>query len=197
MTTEELVSIPSNRGSHSNPEAEKIQYRGKKQSQSPRIGAVIRIYGHRYEVDANGRLSQSPRIGAVIRIDRGKCGLPAHTILVSIPSNRGSHSNTTRMGYWTSSQDTVSIPSNRGSHSNMMLGFKLGLVAGVSQSPRIGAVIRITPEACGDWCPNLSQSPRIGAVIRIKKGRRKVETYDVSQSPRIGAVIRINKLWLR
>ena len=109
-------------------------------SQSPRIGAVIRIKEALRRLRRFRELSQSPRIGAVIRMDP-RSGWSRHCPLVSIPSNRGSHSNKprrpnqsreemsqsprigaviriTRNGI-SSPRRKVSIPSNRGSHSNV------------------------------------------------------------------------------
>ena len=61
-------------------------------SQSPRIGAVIRIDMFNRDDMVFVERSQSPRIGAVIRMEAVArfYRLPAG---VSIPSNRGSHSN--------------------------------------------------------------------------------------------------------
>ena len=178
--------------------------------------------GQSFEFNTGGsditaiQLSQSPRIGAVIRIidplfDDGV------RMSVSIPSNRGSHSNVFRhlfsllylvsLNPLESGQSFecqfawcrfvwcrfVSIPSNRGSHSNLKEKFDQWMTAlslnplesgqsfestnptekppgesRGSQSPRIGAVIRIFMYTPGPWERNgRSQSPRIGAVIRI------------------------------
>ena len=63
----EKVSIPSNRGNHSNDGEENAVQEGAIRSQSPRIGAIIRMQGTL----------------------RGH----HHPPEVSIPSNRGNHSN--------------------------------------------------------------------------------------------------------
>ena len=88
------VSIPSNRGNHSNTRT------------CP--------YCH-----GSGNVSQSPRIGAIIRMQNH--GLHAGAIhAVSIPSNRGNHSNGSRKKWNRLMKWSVSIPSNRGNHSNIV-----------------------------------------------------------------------------
>ncbi len=84
-------------------------------SQSPRIGAVIRIKELHLPPSASVCLNplesgQSFEYEMVYKDD-------AIYVEVSIPSNRGSHSNTSAV-FGVSSKVPVSIPSNRGSHSN-------------------------------------------------------------------------------
>ena len=86
-------------------------------SQSPRIGAVIRINKQRVRPPFGDDSSQSPRIGAVIRMETGK-SKSTRRRAVSIPSNRGSYSNTNLAELLQHPGLIVSIPSNRGSYSN-------------------------------------------------------------------------------
>ena len=121
VTVEEGVSIPSNRGSHSNSRFAKRKIPGWRQSQSPRIGAVIRILfvflpglsgGIRLNPLESGQSFEfCDRIRALERLER-----------VSIPSNQGSHSNTNRP-------------------------ISGGRIPAKSQSPRIGAVIRMQKQS--------------------------------------------------
>ena len=59
----------------------------------------------------------------------------------------------------------------------------------LSQSPRIGAIIRVHGRSKHPVI--VSQSPRIGAIIRIKFLMAETGLRQMSQSPRIGAIIRI------
>ena len=119
--------------------------RRRRLSQSPRIGAVIRMARLVTYWAADPRLSQSPRIGAVIRIRKNQHkDRPTN---VSIPSNRGSYSNI-QSSSRSRATGTVSIPSNRGSYSNPAVEEACrNSAAFMSQSPRIGAVIRILPSS--------------------------------------------------
>ena len=88
------------------------------ESQSPRIGAVIRISGRPSGWTKSSSPSQSPRIGAVIRIGHAPQAMGARQRAVSIPSNRGSYSNEIKYAQKVAHDTLVSIPSNRGSYSN-------------------------------------------------------------------------------
>ncbi len=86
------VSIPSNRGLHSDV-VKKTIFRHERWSQSPQIGACIRTNSFFAEI-AGDRKSQSPQIGACIRTRTMKATLAI--CKVSIPSNRGLHSDNSR-----------------------------------------------------------------------------------------------------
>ena len=134
-------------------------------SQSPRIGAVIRIAvldGAETDQDS---LSQSPRIGAVIRIDTRLVAGAGGLVCLN--------------------------PLESGQSFECKLSISVEAILEKSQSPRIGAVIRIYGVRWNAATDTMSQSPRIGAVIRIANNLGSLMPEYRSQSPRIGAVIRM------
>ena len=159
--------------------------------------------------------SQSPRIGAVIRIHHISGETKKDT--VSIPSNRGSHSNLWSLPPFFDRNSPGLNPLESGQSFECKAPPNNHLTTTWSQSPRIGAVIRIK-----GWGPrtggphqglnplesgqsfeyynrdeavalgfDMSQSPRIGAVIRMYTAMHQAYGGSMSQSPRIGAVIRM------
>ena len=86
-----VVSIPSNRGSHSNINSPADEERIK-ESLNPLESGQSFEYTIRVRRLDRDVVSQSPRIGAVIRMKTVFMKV-AREAPVSIPSNRGSHSN--------------------------------------------------------------------------------------------------------
>ena len=115
---------------------------GLSQSQSPRIGAVIRINPEIF-CEPVVECSLNPlESGQSFESKRHRAEGP-YAGPVSIPSNRGNHSNRHTPGRWPLSACCVSIPSNRGNHSNHESSLLQQVLQSLSQSPRIGAIIRI------------------------------------------------------
>ena len=89
-------------------------------SQSPRIGAIIRMRIETKRVEVKAPCLNPLESGQSFELE-GQWSACYESDLVSIPSNRGNHSNYfDTVGVPTGGY--VSIPSNRGNHSNSRTG---------------------------------------------------------------------------